>query len=70
MYIDGIDHLVLTVRDIDTTCAFCGRVLGMNVVTFGNGRRSLAFGSQKIDLHQQGKEFEPKAGSSILGSAA
>lgn len=69
MNIDRLDHLVLTVKDIDTTCAFYSRVLGMQVITFGNGRRSLAFGSQKINLHQQGKEFEPKAGSPTPGSA-
>jgi len=69
MNIDRLDHLVLTVKDIDTTCAFYRRVLGMQVITFGNGRRALAFGSQKINLHQQGKEFEPKAGSPTPGSA-
>ena len=61
MKIDAIDHLVLTVKDIDTTCAFYGNALGMQVVIFGDGRKALAFGSQKINLHQQGKEFEPKA---------
>jgi catechol 2,3-dioxygenase-like lactoylglutathione lyase family enzyme len=57
MKVDAVDHLVLTVKDIDTTCAFYSKVLGMKVVTFGEGRKALAFGSQKINLHQQGKEF-------------
>jgi catechol 2,3-dioxygenase-like lactoylglutathione lyase family enzyme len=61
MHIDRIDHLVLTVRDIDATCAFYTRVLGMQAITFGAGRTALAFGSQKINLHQAGHEFEPKA---------
>ena len=61
MRINSIDHLVLTVRDIDATCAFYARVLGMQVVTFGAGRTALAFGSQKINLHQAGREFDPKA---------
>jgi len=61
MHIDSLDHLVLTVRDLDATCAFYQRVLGMDVITFGGGRRALAFGVQKINLHQAGQEFEPKA---------
>ena len=69
MNIDRLDHLVLTVKDIDTTCAFYSTVIGMHVITFGNGRKALAFGSQKINLHQQGKEFEPKAESPTPGSA-
>jgi len=67
--IDRIDHLVLTVRDIDSTCAFYSRVLGMEVVTFGTGRKALAFGKQKINLHQAGREFEPKAAYPTPGSA-
>lgn len=69
MRIDSLDHLVLTVRDIDATCEFYARVMGMEAVTFGAGRRALAFGSQKINLHQQGKEFEPKAERPTPGSA-
>lgn len=61
MTIDGIDHLVLTVKDIAATCAFYEKALGMNVVTFGEGRIALGFGRQKINLHQHGAEFEPKA---------
>jgi catechol 2,3-dioxygenase-like lactoylglutathione lyase family enzyme len=52
--IAGLDHLVLTVADIDATCAFYGRVLGMRRVDFGEGRVALAFGDQKINLHPAG----------------
>jgi catechol 2,3-dioxygenase-like lactoylglutathione lyase family enzyme len=61
MKIDSLDHLVLTVRSIDATCDFYERVLGMSPVAFSGGRRALSFGVQKINLHQQGSEFEPKA---------
>lgn len=69
MRIDRLDHLVLTVRDIAVTCDFYQRVLGMEVVTFGAGRRALKFGRQKINLHESGKEFEPKAHVPTPGSA-
>ena len=69
MQLDSLDHLVLTVADIDTSCAFYSRVLGMQVVTFGAGRKALAFGMQKINLHQAGREFEPKARRPTPGSA-
>ena len=59
--IDRIDHIVLTVFDIDRTLDFYSRVLGMEPITFADGRRGLAFGRQKINLHQAGREFEPKA---------
>ena len=64
-----LDHLVLTVEDIDQTCTFYQEVLGMKVVTFGEGRKALHFGEQKINLHEQGKEFEPKADKPTPGSA-
>lgn len=67
--IDRIDHLVLTVADIDATCAFYGRVLGMKRVVFGPERRvALAFGQNKINLHKAGAEFEPKADHPVPGS--
>lgn len=69
MEIDSLDHLVLTVRDIEITAAFYSTVLGMRTVAFGAGRKALAFGSQKINLHQHGKEFEPKASRPTPGSA-
>jgi catechol 2,3-dioxygenase-like lactoylglutathione lyase family enzyme len=61
MRIDSLDHLVLTVADVDASCAFYARALGMEVVTFTGGRKALAFGRQKINLHPHGREFEPKA---------
>jgi catechol 2,3-dioxygenase-like lactoylglutathione lyase family enzyme len=61
MKIERIDHLVLTVRDIAATCAFYERVLGMEVITFQGDRKALGFGDHKINLHQAGKEFDPKA---------
>lgn len=69
MQIDRIDHLVLTVRNISATCDFYSHVLGMEVVTFGGGRKALAFGCHKINLHEHGKEFEPKAAHATPGSA-
>ena len=69
MRIDRIDHFVLTVTDIRATCDFYSRVLGMSVVTFGQGRKALLFGRQKINLHEVGKEFEPKANVPTAGSA-
>ncbi len=69
MQIDSLDHLVLTVQDIQTTCEFYESVLGMQVATFAEGRKALQFGNQKINLHQKGKEFEPKAQYSAPGSA-
>lgn len=61
MKIDRIDHFVLTVASIDATCRFYERALGMEVVRFGAGRVALSFGRQKINLHEAGAEFEPKA---------
>lgn len=69
MKIDSLDHLVLTVKDIDATASFFSRVLGMDIVTFAGGRKALSFGVQKINLHQHGKEFEPKAIYPTPGSA-
>lgn len=68
MKISRIDHLVLTVNNIEKTCAFYSQTLGMEIVTFGEGRRALSFGAQKFNLHQAGKEFEPKAGKPTPGS--
>jgi catechol 2,3-dioxygenase-like lactoylglutathione lyase family enzyme len=67
--IDRLDHLVLTVADIDASCDFYARVLGMEVVTFGQGRKALSFGIQKLNLHQYRHEFEPKAAQPTSGSA-
>ena len=66
--IDRIDHVVLTAHDVDRTIEFYSRVLGMEPVTFAGGRRGLAFGRQKINLHQSGREYEPKALKPAPGS--
>jgi catechol 2,3-dioxygenase-like lactoylglutathione lyase family enzyme len=66
--IERLDHLVLTVTDIDRTCAFYAGLLGMTVETFGQGRKALRFGDQKINLHRAGHEFEPKAEKPTPGS--
>jgi catechol 2,3-dioxygenase-like lactoylglutathione lyase family enzyme len=68
MKIERLDHLVLTVADITKTCEFYEKVLGMETVTFGAGRTALSFGQQKINLHQAGMEFEPKAVRPTPGS--
>ena len=59
--IDRIDHIVITAFDVERTLDFYSRVLGMEPITFAGGRRGLAFGRQKINLHQAGREYEPKA---------
>ena len=69
MKVDHLDHLVLTVESISATCEFYARVLGMEVVAFGDDRKALAFGAQKINLHAAGKEWEPKAQHPTPGSA-
>jgi catechol 2,3-dioxygenase-like lactoylglutathione lyase family enzyme len=69
MKVTRLDHLVLTVKDIDLTVEFYTSVLGMDKVVFGDGRVALVFGRQKINLHQSGKEFEPKAKTVQVGSA-
>ena len=69
MKIDSLDHLVLTVKDIEATCTFYSKVLGMEIDAFGGGRKALSFGSQGINLHRHGREFEPKAQLPTPGSA-
>lgn len=68
MNVKSLDHLVLTVRDLQAAIDFYTRALGMQEVTFGGGRKALAFGTQKINLHLAGHEFEPKAGRPTPGS--
>ena len=68
MKIDRIDHVVLTANDLDRTLDFYTRVMGMEAITFAGGRRGLSFGRQKINLHQAGREFEPKALKPTPGS--
>lgn len=71
--LDRLDHLVLTVASIPATVAFYQDVLGMRSEEFetstGEIRQALKFGASKINLHQQGQEFEPKAQHPTPGSA-
>jgi catechol 2,3-dioxygenase-like lactoylglutathione lyase family enzyme len=69
MKIDRIDHIVLTCASVEDTIAFYTRVLGMEAVSFAGGRRALSFGRQKINLHQQGAEFSPRAHLAKPGTA-
>lgn len=65
--IQAIDHVVLTAGDLEATIAFYCDVLGMEIEEFGEGRFALIFGVQKINLHQAGREFEPKAAKPTAG---
>lgn len=71
--IKSLDHLVLTVADISATIAFYCDALGMTHHEFRGAddvlRHALVFGSQKINLHQAGAEFEPKANRPTPGSS-
>ena len=73
MQIEALDHLVLTVADIPATVTFYETHLGMTAISFDAGetspRHALKFGSQKINLHQAGAEFEPKSSRPTPGSA-
>jgi len=68
MNITGLDHIVLTVRSIARTCDFYEQALGAEVITFGAGRTALQLGDNKINLHEAGNEFEPKAATPTPGS--
>jgi len=65
--IDRLDHFVLTVRDVEASCRFYERVLGLKIVRWED-RIALHCGRQKINLHQAGREFEPKAARPTPGS--
>lgn len=67
--VTSLDHLVLTVADLDKTVTFYTNILGMEAREFGENRLALHFGNQKINLHRAGHEFEPKATKSQPGSA-
>jgi len=69
MEVTKLDHLVLTVQDIEETKEFYQRLLGMESVVFGDGRVALKFGSQKLNLHESGNELDPKATCLAPGSA-
>jgi catechol 2,3-dioxygenase-like lactoylglutathione lyase family enzyme len=69
MSVSSLDHLVLTVDDIDATVAFYRTALGMREITFGAGRRALALGDQKINLHPHAAPITPHARRPTPGSA-
>lgn len=66
--IDHLDHLVLTTIDLTASKDFYTRVMGMRLETFGNGRVAFRFGNQKINVHERGHEFEPKAHLPVPGA--
>jgi catechol 2,3-dioxygenase-like lactoylglutathione lyase family enzyme len=66
--IDHLDHIVLTTARTERCIDFYTRVLGMKLERFGEGRMALKFGDQKINLHEKGKEFEPKATVALPGT--
>jgi catechol 2,3-dioxygenase-like lactoylglutathione lyase family enzyme len=67
--IEQIDHLVLTVRSLDATCAFYEKILGMRRVDAASRPTALVFGHQKINVHEVGKTFAPNARKATAGSA-
>ncbi|WP_419763520.1 MAG: VOC family protein [Arcobacter sp.] len=67
--INHLDHLVLTVKDINKTVEFYTQILGMEKEIFKGSRIALKYGNQKINLHELGNEFEPKAFNVKDGSA-
>lgn len=67
MKIEKIDHIVFTANDIEKTIQFYTQILEMELVEFGEGRKVLKFGEQKINLHQFGKEFAPHAKNPTCG---
>lgn len=67
--IKSLDHLVLTVADIQNTIDFYTNILGMQEITFGDNRKALLFGKQKINLHQRGAEIKPNAQHAACGTA-
>ena len=69
MRMERLDHLVLTVRNIAATCEFYEIALGMKTETFADNRKALVFSSGKINLHQAGNEFSPRALRPAPGSA-
>ena len=68
MPVTRLDHLVLTVTDLDASVAWYRDVAGMRHITFGEGRHALVFGDQKINLHMQRHEIEPHARRPTPGS--
>ena len=69
MLISTLDHLVITVHNIEKSCTFYETVLGLEIISFGDGRKAIKVGDQKISLHQTGKEISPCAKHPTPGSA-
>jgi len=69
MLTEQLDHMVLTVGDLQATCGFYADILGMKVIEFSGGRKALQFGAQKLNLHRAGEEFAPHALRPSPGSA-
>jgi catechol 2,3-dioxygenase-like lactoylglutathione lyase family enzyme len=69
MHVDRLDHLVLTVRDVEAMAAFYQRVLGMERRRFGDGRVALHFGRQKLNLHEVGRVVDGNDRHATPGSA-
>ena len=68
MKVNKIDHLVLTTSDIEQTINFYTTILGMELISVEGGRKSLRFGTQKINLHEAGQEISPHAKHPLPGS--
>ena len=66
--ISHLDHIVLTVANIEVTCKFYSRILGMKSIKFGSNRHALMFGKQKINLHPARSGYDPKARMPTPGS--
>ncbi len=69
MQVESLDHLVLTVADVEASAVFYGRILGMRRVDFGAHRVAVEFGCQKINLHPAAAPFLPHAATPLPGSA-
>lgn len=69
MLISTIDHLVITVHDIEKSCTFYETVMGLEIISFGEERKAIKVGAQKINLHQTGNEISPCAKNPTPGSA-
>jgi catechol 2,3-dioxygenase-like lactoylglutathione lyase family enzyme len=67
--IDRVDHLVLTVADVDRAAEFYEQILGMTPVVFPDDRRAVRFGQQTIKLHAASELVEPTATHPVPGSA-
>ncbi len=67
--ISTIDHLVITVHDIEKSCTFYETVMGLEIISFGEERKAIKVGDQKINLHQTGNELSPCAKHPTPGSA-